>query len=82
MKKIIKAIKDPYWAFGVFLRKILSRFLSDETFIKWEYFFWGGGFNLKKGWTKPDTFYCWVNEAGREGINGRNTARIFCFLSY
>ena len=45
-------------------------------------FFLGGGFNLKKGWTKPDTFYYWVNEAGREGINGRNTARIFCFLSY
>lgn len=44
-------------------------------------FFGGwGGFNLKKGWTKPDTFYCWVNEAGREGINGRNTARIFWFF--
>ena len=38
MKKIIKAIKNPYWAFGVVLRRLLSRWMDDRTFIRWEYF--------------------------------------------
>ena len=38
MSKILKAFKDPYWAFGVILRRLFSRFMSDETFVRWEYF--------------------------------------------
>lgn len=36
--KIYKAIKHPEWLLGVILRRLFSRFMSDETFIKWEYF--------------------------------------------
>ena len=36
--KLIKAIKKPEWILGVFIRRYLSRYLSDETFIKLEYF--------------------------------------------
>ncbi|MBQ6749417.1 MAG: glycosyl transferase [Bacteroidaceae bacterium] len=38
LNKIIKAFKNPYWAFGVVLRRCFSRWMDDETFIKWEYF--------------------------------------------
>lgn len=36
--KIIKAIKNPYWAFGVVLRRCFSHWMDDRTFIRWEYF--------------------------------------------
>lgn len=36
--KLIKAIKKPEWILGVFIRRYLSRYLNDETFIKLEYF--------------------------------------------
>ncbi len=38
MSKILKVFKDPYWTFGVILRRMFSRFMSDETFVRWEYF--------------------------------------------
>ena len=39
MNKILKAFKDPCWAFGVILRHCLSRFIKDDrTFIRLEYF--------------------------------------------
>lgn len=48
MKRIIKAIKNPYWAFGVILRHFFARMMNDATFIKWEYFSGMGKFpNIK-----------------------------------
>lgn len=41
-----------------------------------------GGFNLKKGWTDPGTFYSWAHEAVREETGGRNIGRTFSFCSY
>jgi hypothetical protein len=38
MNRLTKALKNPYWAFGVLVRKGFSKFLSDRTFIKLEYF--------------------------------------------
>ena len=38
IKKIFKAIKDPFWALGVILRKVSPLIKDDETFIKLEYF--------------------------------------------
>ena len=39
MNRLIKALKDPYYVFGVILR-ILSPFIKDdEFFVKWEYYF-------------------------------------------
>jgi hypothetical protein len=37
MNKIKKAISNPYWAFGVIIRKVFSKCLSDRLFIKLEY---------------------------------------------
>lgn len=37
--KIVKAVKDPFWACGVILRQISPIIKDDETFIKIEYFF-------------------------------------------
>lgn len=37
-KRLLKAVKHPEWLFGVILRRLFSRWMSDETFIKWEYF--------------------------------------------
>lgn len=36
--KIYKAVKNPLWAFGVILRRCLSRWMDDRSFIRWEYF--------------------------------------------
>lgn len=36
--RIIKAIKHPEWLLGVFIRRYLGKYLSDEVFIKLEYF--------------------------------------------
>lgn len=36
--RLYKAIKDPYWAFGVILRRTIGRWMNDRSFIKWEYF--------------------------------------------
>ena len=38
MKKLIKAIGNPHWAFGVILRRCFARMMDDRTFIRWEYF--------------------------------------------
>ena len=36
--KLYKAIKNPYWAFGVILRRTFGKWMNDYSFIKWEYF--------------------------------------------
>ena len=36
--RLYKAIKDPYWAFGVILRRTIGRWMNDRSFIRWEYF--------------------------------------------
>ena len=36
--KLIKAIKDPDWLFGVILRRTFGRWMNDRSFIRWEYF--------------------------------------------
>lgn len=36
--KLIKAIRNPYWAFGVVLRHCFASMMNDEAFVKWEYF--------------------------------------------
>lgn len=36
--KILKAFKQPQWAFGVILRRFFSKWMADEAFVKWEYF--------------------------------------------
>lgn len=36
--RLIKAVKHPEWLFGVLLRRLFSRWMNDEAFIKWEYF--------------------------------------------
>lgn len=38
-QRLLKAIKDPLWLCGVFLRRISQMINDDETFIKIEYFF-------------------------------------------
>lgn len=39
MNRIFKLFKDPYWAFGVFLRKVLCRFIrNDRLYIQLDYF--------------------------------------------
>lgn len=51
--KILKAIKEPRWGFGVLFRRYFSKKLNDETFIKWRYFIAFGKFpNL----VSPQTF--------------------------
>lgn len=36
--KLFKAFRHPEWVLGIILRRVLSRFMNDKTFIKWEYF--------------------------------------------
>lgn len=36
--KLIKAIKNPYWAFGAILRHCFASMMNDKAFVKWEYF--------------------------------------------
>lgn len=36
--RLLRAVKHPEWVFGVFLRRFFSKWMSDRTFIKWEYF--------------------------------------------
>ena len=36
--RLYKAIKHPEWLFGVILRRTFSKWMSDRSFIKWEYF--------------------------------------------
>lgn len=39
MKKLTKAIKNPFWALSVVLRRLLSKYIKDDSlYIKWEYF--------------------------------------------
>lgn len=39
VRKIVKAFKTPKWAFGVVLRKVMSKHIKDDRkFIKWEYY--------------------------------------------
>lgn len=39
MNRIFKLFKDPYWAFGVFLRRVLCRFIrNDRLYIRLDYF--------------------------------------------
>lgn len=39
MNRIFKLFKDPYWAFGVFLRRVLCRFIhNDRLYIQLDYF--------------------------------------------
>lgn len=39
INKIVKAIKNPYWASGVVLRRLMSKHIKDDRkFIRWEYF--------------------------------------------
>lgn len=33
-----KSFKNPYWAFGVMLRRLVAPYMCDETFVKWDYF--------------------------------------------
>ena len=43
--KIVKKTKDnPLWPGGYILRKVLSRYLPDETYVKWQFFFAMGKF--------------------------------------
>jgi hypothetical protein len=51
--KLIKSIKHPEWLFGVFLRRCLSKWMSDESFVKWEYF---SGMRKFPNLTHPRTF--------------------------
>lgn len=52
-QKLTKAFHNPLWAFGVVLRRCLSRRMSDRTFIRWEYFSGMGRFpNLEY----PETY--------------------------
>jgi len=37
-RKLLKVVKDPYWAFGVILRRSFGKWMNDRDFIKWEYF--------------------------------------------
>lgn len=37
--KLLRAFTDPYWLGGFLLRKASRLIKSDETFIRWEYFF-------------------------------------------
>ena len=47
--KLIKAVKNPLWFWGVVLRHCFSRFMTNRTFIKLEYFSGMGRFpNLEK----------------------------------
>ena len=39
MNRIIKALKDPYYAFGAILRIISPVIKNDEFYVKWEYYF-------------------------------------------
>lgn len=51
--KLLKAIINPYWAFGVVLRRTFDKCLDDRTYIQWEYFSGMGKFpNLEN----PRTF--------------------------
>lgn len=54
IQKLVKAIKNPFWAFGVVLRRVMSKHIKDDRrFIKWEYFSGMGKFpNLEN----PRTF--------------------------
>ena len=36
--KLLKAIRNPLWVFGVILRHCFAKMMDDKTFIKWEYF--------------------------------------------
>ena len=36
--KLLKVVINPLWAFGVILRRLLSSYMDDRMFIKWEYF--------------------------------------------
>lgn len=36
--RLYKAIKHPEWLFGVVLRRTVSKWMDDRSFIKWEYF--------------------------------------------
>jgi len=51
--KLIKVIKHPEWLLGVFLRRCLSKWMSDESFVKWEYF---SGMKRFPNLTHPRTF--------------------------
>lgn len=51
--RLTKAIKHPEWLFGVFLRRYFSRWMSDRTFIKWEYF---SGMRKFPNLTHPKTY--------------------------
>lgn len=49
----IRVFKNPYWVFGIVLRRLLSHFLPDSLFIKLEYFSGMGRFpNLES----PQTY--------------------------
>ena len=37
-RKLLKAVTNPYWAFGVILRRSFGKYMNDCNFIKWEYF--------------------------------------------
>ena len=36
--RVVKAIKSPEWLFGAILRRTFGPYMSDRSFIKWEYF--------------------------------------------
>ena len=85
--RLYKAIKDPYWAFGVILRRTIGRWMNDRSFIRWEYFSGMGKFpdldnpttyNEKLQWLKlNETIFQsrpWL-EGGRRQDKGGGTAR-------
>ena len=53
MNRIIKAIKDPYWALSVILRFISKCIKDDKTYIKWEYYL---GMHKKLHLEQPRTY--------------------------
>ena len=37
-RKLLKVVKNPYWALGVILRRSFGKWMNDRNFIRWEYF--------------------------------------------
>lgn len=53
VEKFLKAIRDPYWALSVILRRVSPMIKDDEKFIRWEYFL---GMHKKLNLDNPRTF--------------------------
>ena len=51
--KFLKAVREPYWALSVVLRKISPLIKNDEQFIRWEYYL---GMRKRLNLNDPKTF--------------------------